>query len=169
MSKTQLKKELNQLDREQLIQLILDIYSARKEAKAYFDFFAEPDLAKLTEKFQSLILKEITRGKYNKSTARISRVRSYIRDYQSYGVSTEAVLELMIFTLKNGLMTERAKYVSRPFISGMVKLADDILKLGDKSAVFDSAFKLLEEALCGSYGRICFVNYIRREINWSLI
>ena len=169
MSKTHLKKELANLDKEQLVQIILDAYSARKEVKSYFDFFADPDVEKLTEKYRAAIDKEINRGKYNKSTARISRIRSAIREYASFGVNIESVIELMVYTLKMGLRVERAKYVSKTFSTGMVRLAEDILKTGDKNAVFDSTFKLLEEALSGAYGYKGFVNYIRTSIEWSAI
>ena len=169
MSKVQLKKELSTLDREQLVQLILDLYSARKEAKAYFDFFVDPDITKLTEKFRTEIDKEMMRGRYRKSTARISKVRTFIRDYSSYGIGAEAVIELMIYALKVGLHVERIKYVSKTFISGITRLASDILKEGDKNAIFDSTLKLLEEALSGTYGYLNFVNYIRRELDWSII
>lgn len=169
MSKIQLKKELNNLDKNQLVQLILDLYSARKEAKSYFDFFIEPDMDKLTEKYRAAIDKELSRGKYNKSTARISKVRTIIRDYASFGISIEAVIELMVYALIEGLKVERAKYVSKAYINGITKLASDILKTGDKHEVFDTAMHLLEEALSGKYGYIGFVNLIRRELNWSTL
>lgn len=169
MSKTQLKKELATLDREQLTSLILELYDARKEAKAYFEFFINPDLDKLTERFQADIAKEMSRGKYTKSTARLSRVRTSIRDYASYGVPAEAVLSLMAYSLKLGLQVERAKYVSKTFMSGMVRLASDILKEGDKRLMFDYAHRLLSAALDGSHGYLGFVNYIRRELDWSII
>lgn len=169
MSKTQLKKELANLEADQLRQLILDLYSRNKGAKAYFDFFVDPDLEKLTEKYRAAIDKEMLRSKYNKSTARISRVRTSIREYESFGIDAENVLDLMVYALKTALNVERSKYVKSSFISGVNKLAQDILKFGDKNAVFDTAFKLLEEALGGSYGYIGFVNQIRRELQWSLI
>lgn len=167
MSKIQLKRELTKLDRDQLIQLVLDIYSARKEAKDYFDFFVEPDIEKLTEKYRSLIHKEMIRGKYSKSTARISRIRAYIKDYASYGVDAEAVVELMIYTLSVGLLIQKTKYVSQPFESGLKKMAEDVLKFGDKNCIFDSSFRLLEEVLSGKYGYVGFVNAIRTHLEWS--
>lgn len=169
MSKTILKKELKQLDKEQLEQLILDLYSARKEAKAYLDFFAEPDIDKLTEKYMLVIEKEMTRGKYSKSTARISRVRTHIRDYASYGIPVESVLEMMVNTLKLGLKVEQQKYTSKAFVSGINRLASDILSYGDKHLMFDTAFRLLSEALSGQYGYKGFVNMLRNNLDWSLI
>lgn len=37
MSKTSLKKELLNMDKNQLVELILDVYCARKEGKEYFE------------------------------------------------------------------------------------------------------------------------------------
>ena len=169
MSKIQLKKELSRLDREQLIGIILDNYSLRKDAKAYFDFFINPDIDKLTEKYSLLIEKEMLRGKYTKSTARLSRVRTHIREYASFGVPPESVQELMIYTLKLGLDVERRKYVSQTFTSGIIRLATDILTYGDKNSIFDSTMRLMEDALSGNYGYKGFVNQIRYELHWSLI
>ena len=49
MSKLQLKKEIQKLERHQLEQMVLDAYAARKETKEYFEFFLNPDVEKLTE------------------------------------------------------------------------------------------------------------------------
>ena len=51
MSKLRLTKEIKQLERHQLEQMILDAYAARKEIKEYFDFFLNPDVDKLIEKY----------------------------------------------------------------------------------------------------------------------
>ena len=53
MSKLLLKKEIKDLTRNQLEQMILDAYDAKKEIKEYFDFYVNPDVEKLTEKIQS--------------------------------------------------------------------------------------------------------------------
>lgn len=167
MSKIQLKKELTNLTRDQLIQLILDLYSARKEAKEYFDFFVDPDVAKLYEKFRAEIEKEMTRGKYNNSTARISRIRKSIKNFASFDVGAESVTELMLYTLGLGLIVERRKYVSKPFINGMAKLANDILILADKNCIFDTTHQLLSKVLDGNVGSKSFVNFIRKSLDWS--
>ena len=43
MSKIKLKKELQNMSREQLLDIILNVYDARKEAREYFEFFLNPD------------------------------------------------------------------------------------------------------------------------------
>lgn len=58
MSKLLLKKEIKDLTRNQLEQMILDAYDAKKEIKEYFDFYVNPDVEKLTEKFKVAISRE---------------------------------------------------------------------------------------------------------------
>lgn len=168
MSKTTLKKELSKLDKEQLIQIVLDVYSARKEAKAYFEFFLNPDLTSLFDKYKEEVNKEMNRGKYTKSTARISRVRTLIKDFASYSVPPESVIELMIYTLKVGLLIDQRKYVSEPFVKGLHKLAFDIRAMGDANELFTSTMALLEEALSGVYGYIGMVNRLRLHLGMSM-
>ncbi len=50
MTKAQLKKHLQKLPKEQVIEVILELYDARKEAKEYLDFYTNPNEdAKLEE------------------------------------------------------------------------------------------------------------------------
>lgn len=43
MSKSTIKKLLQSMTKEDIIEMVLDMYSARKEAKEYLEFYAEPD------------------------------------------------------------------------------------------------------------------------------
>lgn len=169
MSRTQLKKELAALDRDQLIQIILDHYSARKDAKAYYDFFLNPDVEALSERYMKLIDKELSRGSYGKSTARFSRVRTAIREFASFGVSPEYVVSLMLATLRRALEIERIRFVTSAFLNAMTRLASDVLNLGDREGIFDSTIKSLEDTLSGNYGALQTVNRIRSELDWSLV
>ncbi len=50
MSKATLKKELKNFDADQLREILLDLYSARKESKEYPDFFVDHDIDAMIEK-----------------------------------------------------------------------------------------------------------------------
>ncbi len=169
MSKTQLKKELARLDHDQLAQLILDLYSARKEAKDYFEFFLDPDVTKLMEKYRAAIEKEMSRGKYGKITARMSKVRAAVKDFASYGVESESVVELMLYALGVGVVMSRTRFISTTFLNGMSRLANDILKYADKHCIFDATHRQLSNVLNGSVGSIRFVNYLRESLDWTLL
>lgn len=169
MSKTQFKKEISALDREQLIQLLLDLYSARKEAKEYFEFFVNPDTDALFEKFRNAVSKELARGKFNRCTARISRVRAIIKEFASYGVPAEQVVSLMVYAIGITLVTERRRDIPLTLFKGISKLCADVLVYGDKNLVFDTAFKELSGMLNGSVGNRYFVNALRGSLDWSTL
>ena len=52
MSKTTVRKSLEQFDAAELRQLIFDLYAKSKEAKEILDFYAVPDIAKKTRGIQ---------------------------------------------------------------------------------------------------------------------
>ena len=89
MSKAALKKEFAGMTREQIIQIVLDAYAARKEVREYFDFFIDPDVDKLMEKTIARIDKELMRGKHGRSTSRITLVRRAIKDFASFDPGAE--------------------------------------------------------------------------------
>lgn len=165
MSKTQLKKELARLDNQQLTQLILDAYSARKEIKAYFDFFTDPDVDALYEKYALAIHKEMLRGKYGRSTARMSRVRSTIKEFASFGVDHEIVMDLMCYALSTALTVKMTKYTKSTFDKGMLTIAGDVLRLGDKQGLFTTALSKLERTLDGTQGSRRTVSHLRAELS----
>ena len=59
MSKAQLKKHLNTLEKPQIIEMVMELYDARKEAKEYLEFYLNPDENKELEKFKKIVLKVI--------------------------------------------------------------------------------------------------------------
>lgn len=58
MSKTTLKKLLTNLTREQMIDVILEMYDARKDAREYLEYFVDPNESAMAEKAKSIISKE---------------------------------------------------------------------------------------------------------------
>lgn len=58
MSKAQLKKHLSTLTKEQVIEVILKLYDARKEAKEYLEFYLNPDEDAKLEEYKRIIRDE---------------------------------------------------------------------------------------------------------------
>lgn len=60
MSKAKLKKHLLSLTKEQITDIVLELYDARKEAKDYLEFYLAPDcnaeLEKEQESYQKRVL-----------------------------------------------------------------------------------------------------------------
>ncbi|MDE7350143.1 MAG: hypothetical protein K2N25_03680 [Muribaculaceae bacterium] len=55
MSKTQLKKYIAGLPAEQVGEILLQVYEASKEAKGWIDFYLNPDIESLSEKYRKQI------------------------------------------------------------------------------------------------------------------
>ena len=58
MSRAKLKKYLQTLPKEQVIEVILELYDARKEAKDYLEFYLTPDSNAELEKCKKIIRQE---------------------------------------------------------------------------------------------------------------
>ncbi len=94
MSKAALRKELGELNTEQLRDLIADIYDSSKEAKAYLEFFINPDAEALLEKKIDAIAKEAARSKRGHSKARSTVIRKHIAELIAYKIGSDYVLRL---------------------------------------------------------------------------
>ncbi len=138
MSKAALKKEFAGMTREQIIQIVLDAYAARKEVREYFDFFIDPDVDKLMEKTIARIDKELMRGKHGRSTSRITLVRRAIKDFASFDPGAEYVMRVML---------EREKYIyfKESFEKGTHKLVSDIIVYADAHAMVQNTMSSLHD------------------------
>lgn len=58
MSKATIKQLLQSMTKKDIIEMVLDLYSARKEAKEYLDFYACPDKKGKLEEYRSIIREE---------------------------------------------------------------------------------------------------------------
>ncbi len=83
MSKTTLRKLLNDFSDVQLRSLIMDVYSHSKDAREYLDFLADPDVMKKTEEYRAILRKEATRYAKRAFRPRISRLRSTLKRFRS--------------------------------------------------------------------------------------
>ena len=99
MSKTSVRKSLEQFDAAELRQLIFDLYAKSKEAKEILDFYAVPDIAKKLEEYKKPIAKEVWRYSRRAYRPRMQRIRSAIRKFTVLDPGDEAVGQLMVFTI----------------------------------------------------------------------
>ena len=98
MSKAKLKKYLQTLPQEHLVQVILDLYDARKEAKEYLEFFMDPDPKTALEKAK----KEIYRNYFSpqgKPRAKMSvkTGNDIVNNFIKLDIPSEQVSDLMLY------------------------------------------------------------------------
>jgi len=144
MSKTTLKKELQQLTKEQLVEQILDLYDKNKSVKKYYDFYLNPKNEKeLVEKCKKMIRKEFfANNAIGIGQLRFSVCKKIIAEFKELTPSPEALADVMLFlpecacefTYDYGDMTEQyynaaynnfaaaLKFIAKNNLLGLFKL-----------------------------------------------
>lgn len=145
MSKSALKKELSGFTKEQLVGLVLELYDARKEVKEYFNFFMNPDSAKLYEKYRKLMDKEFSRSKWGHSKARISTIRKLLKEFESFSPDNKYRHIIYVQTIYFALYYDDYLYMPDTITNGIKKIVIDYLKYADSESLLDTALKNIEE------------------------
>lgn len=151
MSKASLKKELKNFSSEQLSELILNIYSSSKEAKAYLEFFLNPDPEAFVKEKTEAIAKELRRTKRGSlSKARISVIRKYIKEAQDYGLPPEYVDRLFFIAIAAIIKGEIYIYYPAALFNGTYKLVSDYLCWANKNEILVMALEKLTALIMNS-------------------
>ncbi len=160
MSKTALRKELEQMTAAQLRDIILDAYGARPEIKEYFEFFLNPDADKLIERQSALAARELTRIKWGRSRARATVLKRLVRNVVSLNPGPEAEMRMMMEVLSAIGSTD----LTAPLENYAVALARCILDTGERAMLADKAHTMLDAFLTDSTYRLAFRRFIAENI-----
>jgi len=152
MAFSKVKKELENLNKDQIITLIGELYKNNKANKEFLDHFANPDEKVLFEKFSQRI-KDVffpSRGKID-----LRKGRKALTEFKKMGTSTEKNVELMFFYIETG--NEAAKNFWQL----------DASYYNSLSSVFQEALKLLqkEEMLAEFNAKI--LHLINKVSSWT--
>ncbi len=124
------------MSKEQIIEVVLDIYSSRKDAKEYFDFFLNPDVEKLLDRYRNLAVKEFSRNKRRWSKARITVIKRMVREFISFNVDSTAVVTLMTFIMKLAMETTWVYHTTATFQRSMLQFLESSIDYADKNIVW---------------------------------
>lgn len=102
MTKAQLKKHLQKLPKEQVIEVILELYEARKEAKEYLDFYTNPNEDAKLEEYKQIIFNEFY-PKRGEPKCRFSVCKKAISDFTKLKPSPSCIADLMLFYIETGV------------------------------------------------------------------
>jgi hypothetical protein len=116
MSKSTLKKHLQTLSKDQIIETVLELYGNMKPVKEYFEFYMNPNEKEMLEKYRTIITKEFaTEWKHSEPKLRFSVAKKAISDFRNLKPAPELLADLMLslpemackFTYEFGDMTEQ--------------------------------------------------------------
>lgn len=134
------------MSREQLIDIILSAYDARKETKEYFEFFLNPDVTAMMSKCEDVIIKECNksrRGGYAKF--RISAIKRLLKDFQGLNPGVEYVLKMMLIAIHHMVWMTARLYISDKQYDSIIKYISDTLTYADRNSLYQPAVTTLLE------------------------
>lgn len=99
MSKAEVKKYLNTLDKKEIIEVVMDLYDARKESKEYLDYFVHPDEKAKLKEYKAIILNEFF-PKRGDGKCRFSVCKKAISDFKKLHPSPEYQADLMLYLVE---------------------------------------------------------------------
>lgn len=83
------------LDREQLADVLLQVYEAKKEARDFLDYFVDPDEQAALDKYKAIVVKEFRPAK-GRAKRRVSVCRKAIKEFMVLQPSPPLVADLIV-------------------------------------------------------------------------
>lgn len=100
MSKRELKKYVNGLNKEQLEEQIFELYHKFSDVKVYYDFVFNPNEDKLLREAKFKISNEYFPIKGKKPKMRRSIAQKIIKHYLTLGVDSFLIADVMLYTIE---------------------------------------------------------------------
>ena len=98
MSKARLKKTLNSLSKEQIIEIVTEMYDARKEAKEYLEYWLEPDSDKELERREVMIKRLFfTTSDRPRKLPSVTDIKKVVKDFTTICFDSEKTALLLLY------------------------------------------------------------------------
>lgn len=149
MSKRALVKYLQSLDKQELEDQVLDLYTRFKPVQTYYNFVFNPKEDKLVEEAKLKIANEYFPLKRKRPRARRSVAQKYIKQFLLLGLDPALIAEIMFFNLETAQRFNAKKRVNQEaFYKSMFNSftrAIDFVKSNGLSAVFKDRIRIIVE------------------------
>ncbi|MEM6734920.1 MAG: DUF6155 family protein [Bacteroidota bacterium] len=136
MGLREVKRELNKLDKEDLIKHISELYKKYKPVKEYFNFYINPDEKQLLEQYKH----KITEGFFPKRgyRLRLSVSRTAINDFKKLGTSPDSIADLLLHFVEQGvLLTNEYGDIDENFYTSIENTYSSALDLMSKNRILN--------------------------------
>lgn len=89
------------MEKDEIIKMVLEMYSARKEAKEYLDFYVEPNEVAKIEEYKHIIQEEFyPKSRRSEPKTRFSVCRKAVSDFKKLHPSDYMLADLMVFYME---------------------------------------------------------------------
>jgi len=148
MGLTDLKKELEKLDKKKLIDLITDLYKKNKSVKEFLDFYTSPNEKELFNKYRDKVFEAF----YPKRGfgLKLTDGKKAISEFKKFEPSTKLIADLMLFYVETGVdFTNDFGDIDENFYSSLEKIYVEALTLMRNNDLLEKfanrAGKIIEE------------------------
>lgn len=102
MFKPTLKRHLQSLTKEQVIDFVLQVYDSVKPAKEFMEYYLNPNEKEMLEKYRKIIVQEFyPTAKSAEPKTRFSVCKKAIADFRALKPSPELLADLMLTLAEN--------------------------------------------------------------------
>lgn len=140
MSKAKLRKTLASMEKEEIIETILELYSVRKEAKDYFEYWLNPDSDKLLEKSKGDIKKLFFTSKdISRRKPATSALNKIVKDFMTVCFGTDKNADLLLYLAEQQtewISRRRAAFSYLPSLNNNVKNVELYIVSNDLEPIF---------------------------------
>jgi len=136
MGKTELKRELRKLDKDQLIGLISDLYKKENSVQKLLDFYVNPNEKELFSEYRHAVITAF----YPECgyEIKLHKGRQAISDFGKYGPSSHLLADLMLVYVETGVnFTNDFGDMNENFYSSLESMYVRALKLMQKEGILD--------------------------------
>lgn len=118
------------LDRDQLEEVILQIYEARKDAREFLEYFVNPDEHAMYEKYHSIITKEF-RPSRGRPKARTSVCKKAVKDFTLLHPDDRLITDMQLYVVESIVLyaNKMRGYIRESHINTAKYMLDQNLKL----------------------------------------
>ena len=170
MGLTDLKKELNKLEKSKLIEVVLELYKKNKSVKDYFDFYINPNEKELFNKYQKIVFESF----YPKRGfgLKLKEGKQAISDFKKFEPSTLLLSDLMLYYVETGVkFTNDFGDIDENFYVSVEKMFIQALTLMNKEDILDEfserALKVVSGADGTGWGFFDSLASIHSEFYWD--
>lgn len=163
MSKAKLRKEIATFTKEQLVEVVIDAYESSPEAKKYFEYFLNPDPAKLREEKENIVAKELNRTKWGDCKARISVIKRAVKEFRAFKGDAENHVLLLRDILM--MMLGQNNYYNYPeaLYNGAAYIAVEYIRVKAETDGIDEALREFDK-IVNKLARPRMANVVRMAV-----
>lgn len=173
MSKTAVKKALAPLDAEALRELIMEMYAARREARDYLEFWADPDHDRELEAAKTKIQKLcfMSPDKPRRKPA-FAELKTILKNFESLCPDPELTADILLFMPETILAWLKARHgigmiSNKPRLEKAISEAADHIESSALESVYGLRLQRLRDAFDDFYAnQPANATRVRRWSRW---